>query len=241
MSLARAWLAVSFVVALIGFGRVVTAFGSPWVVEGPRPGPLGESQLRLGRDLVVQQTLTLPPLTAPEVALRVWIQPMPGEDKFLRVRGKVGAREHGWQDVALPRGKTTVHSVQLPWWTLPSEAQSMTVDLEGSGLVLLTTAVDRVAGGTLVINDVPHAPSDLVLQIVSGDRGMDRHFPFSRFAEGKPGLLGLPHSFLMLGFAYVLFVIVLLPSAAWLIQRTREWTDDVYTSLESSSDRPSPP
>lgn len=191
------------------------------IEQGAPPVALGENQLSIKRNVPLNQTLTLPTPTPREVSIRIWLQLFPSENPFLNARGIVAGQEVGRAEVTLPPVDGAFHAITLPWWQLPANADKMTLSLEGHGVFILATTVDRVLGGSLSINNVDQAPVDLVIQMTSGDRGIDRYVPVSQIVSGKPGLLGWPHMVLLLGYACLVGcvgLILKLPDLVRLVQ-----------------------
>ncbi|HEX6289124.1 MAG TPA: hypothetical protein VFZ66_08025 [Herpetosiphonaceae bacterium] len=215
MKRVRLWsIAVGCLLVLgLSFWAVVQPLAQ--AVEGPPP-PLGESRVTLESGHVVRQTLALPQPVPGDIAPRIWIQRVLLEQARLTVRAEAVGQTLGQTSVRLPVPDQSFHVLQLPWWHIPAGARSVTLTIEGNGVVLLATAVDRVAGGDLEIDGVSHAPGDLALQIVSSDRGIERYVPLSAAAAQKPGVLGWPRLVLLVIAAFVIGGMLLIGSAARL-------------------------
>ncbi|HEY0736356.1 MAG TPA: hypothetical protein VGD69_15685 [Herpetosiphonaceae bacterium] len=193
------------------------------IVEGPQPQRIGERLAVLEPGVVLRQTLTLSTPTPRDVALRLWTQRIvPAERPFLRIRGESNGEVLGAATIPLAPANGAFHLRQAPWWRLPSGAQQLTVVIEGSGLRVATSATDQVAGGDLEINGSAQPQSDLVLQLVSGDLGIERYLPLSRIAQGKPGVLAWLRYPLALLSLYMIAMIGLLRSPARLLR----WVED---------------
>lgn len=213
----RLWLLATTTLIFVLLAGWILTLPLAQLVEGVAPQPLGESQIRLENG-VIRQTLALPTPTPHEIAPRIWLQLYPTSGHVLRVRAEHAGQVLGESAVRLAGLDQAFHKVELPWFEVPAGATDVTLVLEGHGVIVLATAVDRVAGGDLELNGVSRAPSDLAIQLVSGDRGIDRYLPLSRIAAGKPGILGWPRFSLLLIFAYVICMITLVGVGSRLLR-----------------------
>ena len=205
------------------------------VSEGPPPPQPGARQVELLPGVELRQTLTLPTPAPRDVALRFWTQRIvPAERPFVQIRGESNGQVLGVARIPLAAADGAFHMRQAPWWHLPAGTQQLTVVIEGSGLRVATTAADQVAGGDLQLAGVSQTPSDLALQLVSGDLGIERYLPLSRINQGKPGVLAWLRYPLALFSLYLITVVSLLRSPARLLS----WVED--SSGVSADSSPSP-
>jgi hypothetical protein len=192
------------------------------IVEGPPPHPPGEQHMLLEPGLVLRQTLSLPVPAPRDVKLRVWVQRVTAQQPFLRIRGESHGQDLGAAILPLAPADGAFHMRQAAWWHLPATAKELTVVIEGHGMRIATTAVDRVAGGSLEINQASQAPSDLALQLLSGDLGIERYLPLTAITDGKPGLLAWFRYPLALFSLYLILMASLLRSPRRLLR----WVED---------------
>lgn len=182
------------------------------IVEGPAPVILNEAQIRFDPGTRVEQRIALYQDTAAELQVRLWVQVFPSFDPFLNAQLMVGNTVIDQTSVQLPPANGAFQRVTLPWWRLPRGTQQINIVLEGRGVFVQATSVDRVPGGALTVNGRELPSNDLLFQLTSGDRGIDRYLPVSEIAAGKPGLLAWPHAVLLLAYAYLLAMIGLVCS-----------------------------
>ena len=204
--------------ALLGCAGAIFTLPLATIVEGPALLSVSASQIRFEPGTLVRQTLALPTPTPREIAPRIWVQLLPAANHFLQARVEGGGQILGEAVLTLPAGDNAFHMVQLPWQKLPSGTSGVTLVFEGHGVAILATNADRIAGGSVEVDGVAQISRDLALQMVSGDRGIERYLPLSRIAAGKPGLLGSPRFFLMVMYLYLIVVVVLVGSVFRLLR-----------------------
>lgn len=163
----------------------VTTSASPAVVEAQR--------IRLDYGSVtLHQTIILPQPPPNELAIRLWVQRLPAYVPYLTVYGSSGNRTYGPAVVELPPPDGAFHPVELPWWQMASNANSISLAVKGDGvLVLTTTPADNLAP-SLKVNGVSRPESALAVQLTGRRGGLEQYVPLLRIAEGKPGILGWP-------------------------------------------------
>jgi hypothetical protein len=219
MKLPYRWPTLLACLVFVGVGSWLWSLPFAQVMEGTVPGPIGEHHVLLEPGVVLQQTLTLPSPAPRDVAVRLWVQRVPALQPFLRIRGESDGQILGVAMVPLAPADGMFHIRQAPWWHLPAEAQHLTVVVEGHGMQVATMA----AGGNL--DHVSQTPSDLAIQLVSGDLGIERYLPMTRIAQGKPGILAWVRYPLVLFLLYLIAAIMLLRSPLRLLRRLESAAD----------------
>ena len=226
MNLPYRWTTLLVCLAFVGVSSWLWSLPFAQVVEGPVPGLPAEHHVLLEPGVVLRQIVTLPSPAPRDIAVRFWVQRVPAQQPFLRIRGESAGEVLGVALVPLAAADGAFHMRQAPWWHLPVGAQQLTLVIEGHGMHVAATAVDRVAGGDLEINNISHAPKDLALQLVSGDLGIERYLPLTRIVEGKPGILAWVRYPLVLFLLYLVAAITLLRSPLRLLR----WLEDAPDS-----------
>jgi hypothetical protein len=238
MKLTYRWPILLAYLVLAGVSTWLWSLPFAHVVEGPLPDPIAEHYVLLEPGVVLRQTLTLPSPAPRDIAVRLWVQRVPAQQPFLRIRGESAGRVLGIAMVPLAAADGAFHVRQAPWWQVPVGAQQLTLVIEGHGMHVAATAVDRIAGGDLEINNSSPAPGDLALQLVSGDLGIERYLPLTRIVEGKPGILAWVRYPLVLFLLYLAAAITLLRSPLRLLRRLEDTPD--FPTVPATEDRTTP-
>lgn len=180
--------------------------------EDARPLVALEANLLLSDGSTARQTVTLTGAPEEQVALRVWALLEPSDGPYLYARCTSAGRVVSEAALPLPTNDRAYHAIDGPWCDTHGQ-RSLALTLEGNGVRLMTTGVDRVPG-TLFKDAVAQQASDLVLQVRQRQPGIDRYLPVSRWASNKPGLLGWPRLYLLLPLLYLLLLLALLRAVA---------------------------
>lgn len=182
--------------------------------DDPRPLIGLESNLYMSDGATLRQTVVLDDPVAEQAAFRVWALLEQSRAPYLYLRCLSAGRVVGEGVLRLPPPDRAYHALDGPWCDTLGQ-RNMSIVLEGNGVRLMTTAVDRVPG-VLFKQEQPLRDSDLVLQVRHRSAGVDRYVPVSRWAADKPGILGWPHLYLLLPLLYLTLTGV-------LVQVARRW------------------
>lgn len=211
----RALIAIG-VVLLVALGGALLSIPPQSVVDGPRPDLNSGSTQLLANGNTIRQTIVLHAPISEQATIRVWAQLIPSVSPFLRVRCLLDDRVVQQTLLDLPPPDGTFHAVDLPWCDAAGRDR-IAFELNGRGIVLLSTSVDRF-DGELSYDATPIAGSDLALQFRRRAPGIDRYLRVSAWAAGKPGVWGSPHFYVLLLLLYVALAIgVLLAVLRWAI------------------------
>lgn len=184
--------------------------------ESTRPLIALQSNIFLAEETTLRQQIVFDGAPDEQVAVRFWLLTEPSAAPRLTVRCERAGRVAAELEVVVPPVDRAYHALDGPWCDTHGQSV-LTWSFEGHGVRFMTTAVDRVPG-TLYVAGQPVVASDLVLQVYERTIGVDRYVPISRWAAGKPGLIGRPHLYLLLPYLYVIGVLILV-RAAWRWRR----------------------
>jgi hypothetical protein len=204
--------------------------------------PTDES-IRLDHGFVVlNQAVRVPTPRPDEASLRLFIQRIPNYDPYLSVQAAFAGRVVNSFSVDLPPEDGAFHAVNLPWWTLPEDAQQISLAIRGNGVRVLTTRDRTLPGSTLKIEGLEQQGQFLALQLATRSGGLNSLVPLLRIAEGKPGVLGWPKLLLMLGVAYFALLGLLIPFIKdWLAVNSRTTARQSAAGEQRSDVRPPTP
>ena len=198
--------------ALLGLiGGALLLLPTEQLREEPRPLVALESNVFLGQQTTVRQQVVFDGAPDEQTAVRFWLLTEPSAAPELTVRCERAGQVVVETRIALPQVDRAYHAVDGPW--CDTHGQSVIAwSFEGHGVRLMLTAVDRVPG-TLFVAGAARPQNDLVLQVRERNVGVDRYLPISRWAAGKPGVIGWPQIYLLLPYLYLVGVALLLRTA----------------------------
>ncbi len=192
---------------VLSLGVIVAFVPTTHTSEGPMIRSTEQDRIRLDHGLVtLSETIPLPQPTPAEIAFRIWVQRLPSHLPFLEIRATSADRTFSPVYAQLPPADGQFYLIQLPWWSIPSQAQAVSLALKGHGVLVLIAADDQVPNERLVVNTTARETQDLAFQIATRAGGIEHYVPVLKMVEHKPGVLGWPKLFLVLAALYVALI-----------------------------------
>lgn len=196
---------------LVGLGGAALLFApTDRLEQQPRPLVMLQSNVFMGEPTTLRQQVVFDEPTD-QVVFRLWLLTEPSDRPRLTLRCELAGRVVSETPVTLPPADRAYHAIDSAWCQTRGERE-VTLSLEGHGARIMTTASDQVPG-MFSVAGTSRPRNDLVLQVQQRWPGVDRYLPVTRWAAGKPALLGSPHLYLLLGYLYLVSLLILLRAA----------------------------